>query len=444
MTPLWMWLRFDLRRRWLALAGLVLLIALSAATVLAAFAGARRGMTAQARLDARTEPATSAVLANTPGFDWTKVERLPDVAALTRFVVDYSIQLERVPTEVLSFPPDDDATMRSIERPVVFAGRVFNPARPDEVDVSRKFVSTFHLGVGDAVVLHLPTESEVMNSAPAPYHGPVVTEHIVGVVESPWFSDNVGSPGAMFLSPGLARTYPGSILGDQSSPKDPNFVNALVRLRGGEAAIPQFRRDLARVTGRSDLDVWNLPDQARQTQRNIEFESWCLIVFGLVALAAALFLAGQAISRFAQAEVQSLRTMQAMGMTRNEVTSAATAAPALAGLVGAVGGVVGAYLASTWFPIGSAGLLEPTPGRSWDWLVLTLGAVVTVAMVVVGVALTTRRALGARVARTDRSMITEMVARGAGRSRWWSGRVSPWNRGADATRFPYVPPSSVR
>ena len=32
------------------------------------------------------------------------------------------------------------------------------------------------------------------------------------------------------------------------------YINALVRLRGGEAAIPAFRAALAKVTGRDDID----------------------------------------------------------------------------------------------------------------------------------------------------------------------------------------------
>jgi ABC-type lipoprotein release transport system permease subunit len=412
MAVITMWLRVDLRHRLRSLFLLSLLIALSTATVLAAFAGARRAMTAQDRLYSRTLPATTAVLANTPGFNWKPVERLPEVAALTRFVVDYSLHLDRVPTEALNFPPDDDATMRTIERPVVFSGRVFDPTRADEIDVSRGFVSKSHLGVGDHVVLHLPTEAELMSGSSGSLHGPTVRLLIVGVVASPWFSDGPGSPGSIFLSPGLASTYPGQVLGDQSQADDPSYVNTLVRLRGGEAAIPQFRRDLARVTGRSDLDVWDLVDQKRQVQRDIAFEAWCVVVFGLVALAAATFLAGQAISRFVEADVEDLRTVQALGMTRTAATAAATAGPALAGVVGAVLGVVGAYVASGWFPIGIAAFREPSPGRSFDWLVLGLGAIVTVLLVALGVATASRRALNANRNRVDRSLITDMVTQG--------------------------------
>ena len=57
----------------------------------------------------------------------------------------------------------------------------------------------------------------------------------------------------MLPSPALFAQYRANILGTNGQ----NYINALVRLKGGAAAIPAFRADLARVTGRSDIDVWN-------------------------------------------------------------------------------------------------------------------------------------------------------------------------------------------
>ena len=82
MTAVRMWLRLDLRRRWRSLAVLTLLVAVAAGTVMTAVAGARRADSALGRLSARTLPATSAVLANTPGFDWGPIRKLPQVESL--------------------------------------------------------------------------------------------------------------------------------------------------------------------------------------------------------------------------------------------------------------------------------------------------------------------------------------------------------------------------
>src|SRR6202012_5165746 len=83
------WLRLDVRRPWRSLLVIALLVALTAGTVLAAVAGARRGQTAFDRLWAQTLPGDATVLANQPVFDWSKVEALPEVKATALFVVYY-------------------------------------------------------------------------------------------------------------------------------------------------------------------------------------------------------------------------------------------------------------------------------------------------------------------------------------------------------------------
>ena len=99
------WLGLETRRRWRSLVVLALLVALTTGTVLAAVAGARRGETAISRLWARTLPATVTVLANQPGFDWSKVEALPEVSATGLFIVYYGAAVEGFPGTVLGFPP---------------------------------------------------------------------------------------------------------------------------------------------------------------------------------------------------------------------------------------------------------------------------------------------------------------------------------------------------
>lgn len=412
------WLRLDLRRRWRSLAVLALLIAVASGTVMAALAGARRGASAQERLNSRVLPATSAILANTPGFDWGPIRALPEVEAMSNFVVDYTMSVEGADPESIGFPVTDDAYGRTIETLVLFSGRMFDPSRADEAVVTRQFVSHYHKGVGDTVVLILATPKEIANeegSGPnGAYTGPRVTVHIVGVGESSstWGVDTPGGPGGLQPSPGLYAKYPDNIVGAPGT-QTLNYVNALVRLRGGEAAIPQLREDVARITKRSDIDIWNFPDQQRVAQRHLAFEARCLAAFGAAAFVAALFLVGQAIARYAATSTTELQTLRALGMSPRQAVGTAAAGPAIVGLLGAVLGVFAVAAVSSRFPVGSARLMEPSPGTSIDWVVLGPGLAVVVLLVATAAAAAAWLALGAARRSTvpRRSNVAAAVAR---------------------------------
>ncbi len=414
------WLRLDVRRHWRSLAVLALLVAISCGTVFAALAGARRGASAQQRLDSRTLPATAMILPNTPGFDWGPIRALPEIEVLTNFVVDYTMSTEGAGGESVGFPFTDDNLMHTIEKPVIFEGRLYDSTRADEAVVTRKFVSSYHKGIGDTVVLILATPMEIRNqegSGPnGAYTGPRVTVHIVGVGEtSPSWGgvDRPGSPGGLQPSPGLYAHYPDNIVGPPGV-KSENYVNALVRLRGGEAAINQLRRDLERVTGRSDIEIQNLLEQQRVQQHHIAFESRFLVAFAVAGFVAALFLVGQAIARYAAANTAELRTLRALGMTPRQAIGAAAAGPAIVGVLGAILGVIGAVLASRLFPFGTAGLIEPSPGVSVDWVVFGPGLAVVTLLVAAGAATAAWIALSAarRAEAARRSTVALAVARG--------------------------------
>jgi hypothetical protein len=153
-----------------------------------------------------------------------------------------------------------------------------------------------------------------------------------------------GQKGGVLASPALFRHYRANILGTNGQA----YLNAWVRLTGGAAAIPAFRADLARVTGRSDIDVWDNRDFFGGPKvRLIRYESACLFGFALAALVAALFLIGQSVARFTSATVADLQVLQAVGMTPRQAIASATAPPALAAAAGATLGVAAAIAART-------------------------------------------------------------------------------------------------
>lgn len=386
------WLRLDLRRRWRSLALLGLLVAVSAGLVLTALAGARRGASALQRLHDRTRPATATVYANDPAFDWNRIRALPEVQALGTFVVTYGMTLEGLPDDANGFPPADDAAARTIERPVVLAGRIFDPARADEAMVTPRFVRSYHKSVGDSVVLRLPTPQQLQSGEATDLRrlaGPRVRLRIVGVARSPWLMSDVpngasdpSTNGRLIPSPGVTARYRANLVGRGAGAE---YVNAIVRLRGGTAAVGAFRRHVAAVTDRSDIEVVSLPQQQQKTQRAITFEAYCLLALAGAALVAALFLVGQAVVRYCNASLALLRPLLAPGMTRSQAIAAATASVLVAAFAGALVGAAGSVIASRWFPIGTASLFEPSPGFAADWVVLGPG-LVGVTLLVAGAA----------------------------------------------------------
>jgi hypothetical protein len=411
------WLRSELRRRWRSLLVLALLVALATATVLAAVAGARRGQSAFDRLWARTLPATATVLPNQPGFDWAKVHALPEVSALSKFPVTFGFALDCCPGAGTGFPPADSEITRTLERPVMLAGRLFNPRRADEVVVTPKFVASYGKGVGDTLTLHLPSPQQVnagYDGSTGPPRGPIIVARIVGVGRTPWGidADTPGQSGGVLASPALFTHYRANIMGTSGQ----TYINALVRLKGGAAAIPAFRADLARVTGRSDIDVWNnLANFGEPTRKVTGYEAACLLAFALAALAAAVFLVGQSVARYVSATVADLQVLRAVGMTPRQAVAAASAAPFLAAAAGATAGVAGAVVASRWMPIGLASIVEPHPGLDVDWLVLGAGWAIAPLLVLAGSAAAAAAALtaGRRQGIPRRSAVV-VAAAGAG------------------------------
>jgi hypothetical protein len=383
------WLRLDLRRRWRSLVVLALLVALSAGTVLTAVAGARRGDTAFDRLWARTLPATVTVLPNQPGFDWAKVAALPEVTALGLFVVNYGVAVDGLSGASTFFPPGNAATWRTVERPVVLAGRLPGPGRADEVTVSPKFPAAYGKGVGDTLTLRLPSPAQAdagFDASEGTPGGPRVLVRIVGVTRAPFEMDNPGDTGGAFLPYALVARYHANFTGDARN--SAAYSNALIRLAGGAAGIPAFRADLARVTGRSDIDVWDNNAQTGAAVRQVTgYEAACLLAFGIAALLAAFVLVGQAVSRYTSAAVGELRLLRAVGITRPQAAASAALAPGLAAVAGATLGVAAAVVASRWMPIGAASLAEPNPGVDADWLVLGVGWAAAVLLVLAGTAL---------------------------------------------------------
>ena len=196
--------------------------------------------------------------------------------------------------------------------------------------VSAHYMSAHHLRVGDPLTVRLSSPAQATAgfdaSTGAQPLGPKVKVTIVGVVRSPFFLDSPGDSGGVIPDYAFAQKYRPYIMGND--PNAGSFVNAVIRLRGGEAQIPAFRADLARVTGRSDIDMWDNADTiGRTVGKRPDYEAFCLLAFGVAALLASLFLVGQVVIRYAASGASELRVLQAVGLTRWQAALSAAGHP---------------------------------------------------------------------------------------------------------------------
>lgn len=440
MTAVAAWLRIDLRARAKSLVVLTILVAVTSGVVLTAVAGSRRGATTVDRLLERTLPATVAALPNQPGFDWGPVAGLPNVEAIGRFPVS-GYQIDDLGYDEGSSFAFGDATMQDIERPVVLEGRLADPTRDDEAVITQAFEGTYGKGVGDTVRVQLftPEQTDALQSSgevPGP-SGPVIESRIVGVVRSPWFSDSGDAPGGTFIpSTGLFTQHPENLVGAEETVS----VNALVRLRGGAADVPRFREDLADLTGRRDIEFFDLAAMASHATDVAEFEANALLAFAVAALVAAVFLVGQSVVRYVAASTQDLQVLTAVGLRPREVRVAAAAGPTLAAVIGTGIAVGAAYLASSRFPTGTSAPLEPSPGRHADLTVLGLGFLVLPLLVVGGAVLASWAATrGAGVATARRSSAASLAARAGAPIPLTIGTGFALDRGRGSQSVPVYP-----
>jgi ABC-type lipoprotein release transport system permease subunit len=387
VAAVWALARARLRSRWLALLGLALVVGLASGAVMAAAIGARRTDTAYARLLEATLADDVEVEVgglDDPGF-YEGLRRLPQVADLG--LESIALLAPAMPgepgeywagTRLIAQVSADGRLGRTVNRPLLLAGRRPDPARPHEVGISESLARRWRLGPGGTVRLRalapdqLPSLLSGEQVIPA---GPTFTLTVAAVQRLP---DDLAAgvqvaDGFVSLTPAFYRTYRDRIA---------NFPPAArVRLQRGQADVAAFTAEALRlasnnpevsVVPRTDLNV--LVEQATRAQ------TVALVVFAALAAVAALVVVGQALTRELLLGTAGQETVRALGASQAQLFTT-TMLPI--GLVGAVGGLLGAgiaVLASPLMPMGLARRAEPAPGLTVHLAGLGLGVLVTLVL----------------------------------------------------------------
>jgi ABC-type lipoprotein release transport system permease subunit len=424
--------RAELRVRWRSWLGLALVIGMAGGAVLALAAGARRTESAYPRLVAAERPPdVNSMLVEDIGerratLDPAAVARLQQVAGVGR-MRDFPVFDGVTGEGVMIRNPDYVQTatfggeaVRWLERTKLLSGRLADPRKADETVVDFPLAERFGLRVGDTMRLRFTRAGEdelwASNEPPPTSAGRLLSLRVVGIVApSGSFPPRPQAAGAGFavLTPAF-EAQQGSSLGGR--------VILAVWLRGGPAAVEGFARAAERLAQGAPFDSfaaraedgWGGGVRTRRALGLLTTAVWLLAGLGATAL---LLVAGQALHRHALLEATEQPTLEALGMTREQLWGVAMVRLSLVAAAGAAVAVTVAVGLSPLFPLGLARIAEPNPGVALDGAALGIGvALLSVAVLAIGGLAAWRAARGGSSARRVAAQRRSAFAEGLGRA----------------------------
>jgi hypothetical protein len=378
MGGVWLRLRSEVRRQWRGWLALAALLGAMAGVALTAAAGAWRTDTAYPRFLHRSHAADLLVSPAQSGFHgyFRAVARLPQVAA-----ADAVAFLQMSPPGPGASPFSGMVAEASpfggegvsINRVRVLAGRMFSPADPRAVMISRKLAARENLQPGST--LHLVGYPQPGGN-PGIGHAVRLSFRVSAIVV---FDDEIVPANKelaeprVLLSPAFARS-------GQAQSFNPAGGGSYVVLRpGADAAMfASQAAALAKRYGVGDVQVVHLATEYAATQRAIRPEAVALAIFATLTSLIALAIVGQLLSRQLILDSAEFPILRALGMSRPRLAVLSLARVAIVTTAGAVVAVAAAFAASPLMPIGPARFAEPSPGIDVNLPVLGAGFAIIV------------------------------------------------------------------
>jgi len=371
------WARAERRDQLTSLVVLAVLAGLAGAVPTAAVAGARRGDTAFERFAVATRSPEGFVNLEGTGAGAAErleaVEEMPGVTSMAPYAV---MGIAPRGAAGVTFVGTDDRFGRDLAVPVVIRGGLPATGRVDGVAVNELAADRFDVEPGDQLRLE-SLGAEGFGPAPgagpgeeAP--GPSPTVEVTAVVRHPFD----------FINPGSPQIYPTAAFFRRW--RDDVFVvlgAAMVDLADGALVddfLDAFRQEFG---GDPDARVEPLAfggDPGTRGAVNVQVVA--LQLFALCFGAAGVVAVGQAVVR-RHHRTGDQRTLAALGLTRAQRALGIVAVIAPFAIAAGALAALGAWVASSLFPLGIARDAEPSPGREVDGLVLLGGALITVLVV---------------------------------------------------------------
>lgn len=394
------WAVADLRHRRTAAIGLGLLVAVAVVVPLTTATAARRTASALDRMQAELKPYHADVQFESeeppPTDALERIRALPGVEAAGTGAVLFARPAGTVRefTEAFGQGGLTPEVGTEIDRIRLEVGRL--PSRPDEVLLSTHVAGEIRRGVGDRIELETLTWDGIFaawDGESVAFDGPRIPLEVVGVGDAPEAitgADMVNAPSFV-----VAGTFFDAWRDDVA------FFEGihLVRLEGGAAAGADFEQAVqAAFPGRSDVAV-NVTQQDDRVSGAIDAQTVALALLTAASSVAAAVAIGQAVSRHVRQSAADERVLDALGLPRRHRLLARLGSVAVPVLAGVLLAAVGAVAASRWFPTGTAGRIEPSPGTRIDTVVMLAGLFATAGVGIVGAVIGRRGSLPVRRSR---------------------------------------------
>ena len=442
MGAVWLRARAQLRGRLLASLALALLVGLAGGVVLAAVAGARRSEAALPRFLAasRSTEATVWFIAGPRGGQPARTdlaEELHAVAVLpqvrtaqrgTALIMSASDPAgSQGPSRQLGSVGLDEAGHEVFGRPILVAGRLPDPNRPDEAAIDEEFAWRHALRVGEAFRVGTYTRAQFGPAGagvPIPPKGPAADLRVTGILRYP--DDllpvaegrdvvDADESSLLLLTPAFWRRY---------GPDLANYgIFIAVDLHRGSDDLEAFTAAVQRrFAGQAMVITAQFGkegDLALAARRATALETTAFLAFAALAALAALLLVGQTLGRQMFLESTEYPTLRALGMTREQLVGVALVRSAVMGGGGAAIAMATAVALSPLTPIGVARRAELDPGIKVDWPLLAAGGLGIVVLVALGATVPAWRAARGRGGAVGLTDPTD-----SGRPSWVAGALA--------------------
>ena len=364
MTAVRLFLRAEARRRWRAWLSLALIVGVFTGGVVTTAAGALRTGSAYARFldwsrapDAvvDAEPYNSSLARLSPAAVM-RVPQAADASVIKTFLTGRSV--------IRFLSPASNAIPGQFWKRKILSGRLADPARPDEVNVSFTLAQRLHLRPGDPLPLVMTADGR-----PVPF-----VFRVAGI-------DAAQTEFPPYLGNGINVAWGTPAFYRQHRALD-GFIQVALRFQHGSRDWPEVLRELSKSSHGKPPEAALLSAQSVNTQRSIRPQAvalWLLAaLFGVIGL----LIVGQLLARLTFLEATEYGTLRALGMSRRQLM---TACLGRAAAIGAAGGIIAAVLGvalSPLLPVGLAQVAEPHPGLDADVPVLAAGLAAAVLLTV--------------------------------------------------------------